>query len=81
VKPTTQIQLLLLDPDPDGRQQIQSVFKRDAPDIRFSVRAHQESFIYSLTQKQYDAVILGLPAHNIWQENLLALASAKSFCL
>jgi hypothetical protein len=78
VKQTTQIRVLLFDPDPDGRQQIRSIFKRDAPDVRLTLRARQESFIQSLSQKQYDAVILGLPAYdNTLQEHLLALASAQ----
>ena len=45
VKATTQMKVLLFDPDPVGRQQSQTVFKRDASDIRLTIRARQESFI------------------------------------
>lgn len=64
MKATTQLSVLLFDPDPDGRQLIHSVFQREAPEVRLTLRARQDSFLRSFSQTEFDAVVLGLPPHD-----------------
>jgi signal transduction histidine kinase len=61
VKSKKKLQVILFDPDPKGRQQIEVVIRKASPGIRLTPRVSPNTFRRALANHQYDAIILGFP--------------------